>query len=105
MTGASSFFPVSVRGIAGTARIASGTWRGESCERRLRLIVPRSSSSSSTPSARTTNSTSSPGAALVVLEVDDEAVGELRQLLDHAVELARAEPHAAAVERRVRAAA
>ena len=40
-------------------------------------------------------------AALVVLEVDDEAVGDLRQLLDDGVELGRAEPHAAAVERRV----
>ena len=43
-------------------------------------------------------------AALVVLEVDDEAVGDLRQLLDDAVELARAEADAAAVERRVGAA-
>ena len=37
-------------------------------------------------------------AALVVLEVHDEAVRDLRQLLDDAVELARAEADAAAVE-------
>ena len=43
-------------------------------------------------------------AALVVLEMDDQAVGDLRQLLDDAVELAGAEAHAAAVERRVGAA-
>ena len=30
MTGSSSFLPVSVRGIAGTAATVSGTWRGES---------------------------------------------------------------------------
>ena len=41
---------------------------------------------------------------LVVLEVDDEAVRDLRQLLDDAVELTRAETDAAAVERGVRAA-
>ena len=104
LTGASSFLPVSVRGIAGTARIMSGTWRGESCERRLRLMLPRSSSSSATPSASTTKSSELARASLVVLEVDDEAVRDLRQLLDDAVELARAEADAAAVERRVRAA-
>src|SRR3990172_1830397 len=38
------------------------------------------------------------------LEVDDEAVEHLVELLDDRVELARAEPDAAAVERRVRAA-
>ena len=43
-------------------------------------------------------------AALVVLEMHDETVGDLRQLLDDAVELAGAEAHAAAVERRVGAA-
>jgi hypothetical protein len=64
-------------------------------------MLPRSSSSSSTPSANTTNSTSSPRAALVVLEMDHEAVRDLRQLLDDAVELACAEAHASAVERRV----
>ena len=33
LTGVSSFLPVSVRGIAVTARNSSGTWRGESSER------------------------------------------------------------------------
>ena len=61
----------------------------------------RRSSSSSAPSASTTKSTSSPGAALVVLEMDDEAVDDLGQLLDDAVELAGPEAHAAAIERRV----
>ena len=43
-------------------------------------------------------------ASLVVLEMDDEAVGDLGQLLDDAVELTRAEADAAAVEGGVRAA-
>ena len=46
LTGVSSFFPVSVRGIEGTARIMSGTWRGDSCERKLWAMLLRSSSSS-----------------------------------------------------------
>ena len=43
-------------------------------------------------------------AAAGVLEVHDEAVGDLGQRLDDRVELGGAEAHAAAVERRVGAA-
>ena len=104
LTGASSFLPVSVRGIAGTATIVSGTWRGESSERSAPAIRARSSSSSSRSSASDDEEDQLAGAALVVLEVHDQAVGDLRQLLDDGVELARAHAHAAAVERRVGAA-
>ena len=38
LTGVSSFLPVSVRGIAGTATIVSGTCRGESCDRSVPAI-------------------------------------------------------------------
>ena len=51
----------------------------------------------------TTNSSSSPFPPRV-RQVDDEGVGDLRQLLDDPVELRRTEPHTAAVQRRVGAA-
>ena len=104
LDGASSFFPVSVRGIAGTARIVSGTWRGESCDRRsladrvAQLVVEHDAVGEHDEQHELA------GASLVVLEVDDEAVHDLRQLLDDAVELAGAETDAAAVEGGVRAA-
>src|SRR3989304_20716 len=47
LTGTSSFFPVSVRGIAGTATTVSGAWRGESDVRSAPLI--RASASASGP--------------------------------------------------------
>src|SRR5690606_27789138 len=40
----------------------------------------------------------------LALEEDDEGVDDLGHGIEHLVELARAEPHAATVERRVRAA-
>ena len=104
LTGASSFLPVSVRGIAGTARIGSGTWRGESCDAQrsadaaAQVVVELDAVGEHDEEHELAR------AALVVLEVDDQAVGDLGQLLDDAVELAGAEPHAAAVERRVGAA-
>ena len=104
MTGASSFFPVSVRGIAGTARIVSGTWRGESCERRLRLMRAAQLVVQLGAVGEHDEQHELARAPLVVLEVDDEAVRDLGQLLDDAVELARAEADAAAVEGGVRAA-
>ena len=61
LTGPSSFFPVSVRGTAGTATIASGRWRGESSERSISLMRARSAASSRAPSRMTTNRISSPG--------------------------------------------
>ena len=100
MTGASSFLPVSVRGIAGTAAIVSGTWRGESCERSAAAIRARSSSSSVGDDEQHQLAR----AALVVLEVHDQAVRAPRGAPRHRVELARPHAHAAAVERRVRAA-
>ena len=104
LTGASSFLPVSVRGIAGTARIVSGTWRGESCERRPRPMLVAQLVVELDAVGEHDEQHELARAALVVLEMDDEAVRDLRQLLDDAVELARAEADAAAVERRVRAA-
>ncbi len=101
LTGSSSFLPVIVRGIAGTATIVVGlVARGERRAQRVRRSARAASSSSSSPSRRTTKRSSSS----VVLEVDDERVEDLVELLDDAVELARPEPDAAAVQRRVGAA-
>ena len=101
MTGSSSFLPVSVRGIAGTATIVVGhvarRERGRAARSAMRA---RSSSSSSTPVAQDDEQEQLVGS----LEVDDQAVEHLVELLDDDVELARAEPDAAAVERRVGAA-
>src|SRR5581483_10677919 len=55
LTGTSIFLSLKVRGMAGTARMSSGTWRGETCWRIVALIFCFSASSSSSPSARTTN--------------------------------------------------
>ena len=98
-TGASSFFPVSVRGIAGTARIASGTWRGESwggaglADAAVQIVVQLDA-------VGEYDEQQAAGAALVVLEVHHQAVRDLGKLLDDAVELAGSEPDAAAVEGR-----
>ena len=60
MTGSSSFFPVSVRGIAGTTSTESGMWRGESDARSAAAMRARSSSSTIASAAGTTNRISSP---------------------------------------------
>ena len=104
MTGTSSFLPDSVRGIAGTAWIASGTWRGDSSARRARAIGARSASSSATPSREHDEQQQLAGAAGPVLEVDDERVRDPGQRLDDRVELRGPQPDAAAVERGVGAA-
>ena len=100
LTGASSFLPVSVRGIAGTAAIVSGTWRGESCER----SAPAIRDAQVVVELGDDEQHQLPRPAVVVLEVHDQAVGHLRELLDDRVELARPHADTAAVERRVRAA-
>ena len=100
LTGSSSFLPVSVRGIAGTATIASGAWRGESALRSVagirasQLVVELDALAEHDEQEQLVR----------LLEVDDEAVEHLVELLDDRVELARPEPDAAAVERRVGAA-
>ena len=103
LTGTSIFLPLSVRGIAGTATISSGTWRGESCARIAVLIRAFSASSSSTPSAQDHEQRHTVP-AVRQLEPDDQAVADLGEALDDAVQLARAEPDALAIEGRVRAA-
>ena len=90
LTGASSFLPVIVRGTAGTATIASGTWRGESSERSAPAIRARSVVVELALVVQRDEEDQLAGAALVVLAVHDQAVGDLRELLDHGVELARA---------------
>ena len=99
-TGTSSFFPVSVRGIAGTATTVSGACRGESAVRSAPLM--RASSAVVELEARAEHDEQEQ--LVLLLEVDDEAVEHLVELLDDRVDLARPEPDAAAVERRVRAA-
>ena len=94
LTGTSIFLPVSVRGTAGTATISSGTWRCESAVRIAPLIRARVASSSSTPVGED-DEQRHPVAAVRQLEPDDEAVDDLGQALDDAVQLARPEPDAA----------
>ena len=101
LTGSSSFFPVSVRGIAGHARrscqargAARARSRSVALHARLELAVQLD--------ARAQHDEQDELVRL--LEVDDEAVEHVVELLDHGVELARAEPDAAAVEGRVGAA-
>ena len=101
LTGISSFLPVSVRGIARTCSIVSGTWRGESSERRLRPIRCAQSVVEHGAVGEHDEEQQLARPSLVVLQMHHEAVDDLRQLLDDAVELARAEPDAAAVERGV----
>ena len=64
----------------------------------------RSASSSAAPSREHDEQQQLARAAAGVLEMDDEAVGDLGQRLDDGVELGRAQADAAAVERRVGAA-
>ena len=103
LTGSSSFFPVSVRGIAGTTSTESGMWRGESDARSAAAMRARSSSSTTALGGRREEQDQLARPALRVLQVHDQAVGDLREGLDDGVELAGSQPHAAAVERRVRA--
>ena len=105
LTGASSFLPVSVRGIAGTdddrvghvPRRQLAAERGRRSRRGARRRARR-------PSAGTTNSSSSPAPPPASSRCTTSASMHLGHVLDHGVELAGAEPHAAAVERRVGAA-
>ena len=103
MTGSSSFLPVRLRGTARTGRIESGTWRGERLLRSAVTSRSRSSSGSS-PSDGDDEQDELARTAVGVLEVHDEAVVDLAELLDDAVEVGRADAHAAAVERGVGAA-
>ena len=103
-TGTSSFLPDSVRGTAGTARIASGTCRGDSSVRSAAHDARRAGRRrASAPGASATNSSELAHrlVGVVALEVHDEAVGDLGQTLDDRVEVAGAEAHATAVERGV----
>ncbi len=103
LTGTSIFLPVSVRGIAGTVRISSGTWRGDR-SRRIAAVDPASQAVVERRAWLEGDEQRHPVAAVRPFETDDEAVGNLGDRLDDPVELARPEADAAAVERRVRAA-
>ena len=104
LTGASSFLPVSVRGIPGTTTISSGTWRGDSWLRRADTTRLRSAVVDVGAGRGDDEQQQLAHPAAGVLEVDDERVGHLGQVLDDRVELAGPQPHAATVERRVAAA-
>jgi hypothetical protein len=98
LTGTSRTLPDSVRGTSATSRTSLGTWRGEQSSRHLagdpldEVVVERGALAQHDEQRH------------VVVEVDDERVGDLGQRQDGAVDLARPHPHAAAVDRRVRAA-
>ena len=97
LTGSSSFLPVSVRGIAGTATISSGRCLGERLVRSASAIRL----SQRVVEGDAVAEDDEQEQVVRLLEVDDEAVEHLVELLDDAVELARPEPHAATVQRRV----
>ena len=100
MTGTSSFLPVSVRGMSDTATIASGTWR----ELAAKLLSdPLAQGVVDLDVLRDDEQQQLADPALRVLEVNDQRLGYLGQAFDHRVELARAEPHPASVQGRVRA--
>src|ERR1700730_8222546 len=82
-TGTSSFFPDSVRGMPGTWWISSGTWRGESWDRRA------------PPGGHHVKDQPPLGAEPA--GVHHQAVGDLTEALDHAVELTGPHPDPAAV--------
>ena len=104
LIGFSSFLPVIVRGIAGTCfdRVGHVPGRQLPAQRGAdpvaQGVVERGAV------GRGDEQQQPPGAALRVLQVDHQRVGDLGQLLDNGVELGGAEPHPAAVEGRVRAA-
>ena len=101
-TGTSSFLPDSVRGTDGTASISSGTWRGDSSVRSAaRIRAGQVVVELATGRERDEQDEPAEPAALVVLEVHDQAVGDLGEALDDGVEVARTEAHAAPVERGV----
>src|ERR1700722_4594394 len=90
--------------MPGTWWISSGTCRGESWDRSAERSRPARSSSSSPPAAGTTYKISRPSArsqpapGAEPAGVHHQAVGDLSEALDHAVELTGAHPHPAAVE-------
>ena len=84
--------------MAGTATMRSGTWRGDRSARSAVTIRRRRSSSRVAPGASDTNSKQLAEPAAGVLQVDDEAVGDLGQRLHDGVELGGADADPAAVE-------
>ena len=107
MTGSSSFLPDSVRGTAGTASMTSGVCRGDSSlasalRMRAAQLVGQLEAVGQLDEQ---DQLAEPTGVAGVLDVDDEAVGDLVEPLDDGVEVARPEAHAAAVERGVGAAA
>ena len=105
MTGTSSFLPDRVRGMAGTASMRSGTWRGDSSDRSAPVMrVPQVVVELRAGCGRDEQDQLAHavvvivGGTLGVVEVHDQAVGDLGERLDDGVEVARAEAHAAPVQ-------
>ena len=101
-SGTSSFLPDNVRGTDGIGvdQVGDVAWGELGAQRvpqpRPQLVVDRR------PVGGGDEQDQLAGPALVVLEVDDDAVGDLVEPLDDGVEVARPEPDAAAVEGGVR---
>ena len=89
-TGTSNFLPDSVRGIAGTAIIASGTWRGDS-SRRSAPAMRAASVVVELDAGRERDEQQELALHVVAaaLEVHDEAVVDLGERVDDRVEVAR----------------
>ena len=101
LTGTSSFLPVRVCGTAVIAMMSSGTCRGEACaamarlDRLLQLVVERGAGGEDDEQRQ-------PVAAVAELGPDHQRLGQLRELVDHGVDVGAAEPDAVAVEGGVR---
>ena len=106
LTGTSSFLPRQrARHRRAPGGSSSGTCRGDSAVRSSRGDLGRAARRRArAPSAEHDEQQQLAGAALGVLQVHDQRVGDLGQALDHGVELGGAQPDAAAVEGRVGAA-
>ena len=89
--------------MSATATIFAGTWRGEAPARIFDLDRRRRSASSSVTPSRKPHEQHD---AHVVVEIlaDGERLQHLRHALDLRIDLRRADPHAAGIERRVGAA-
>ena len=84
--------------------ISSGTWRGDRLVRSARLIESLRSSSWHPVGEGDEQDQRTGTASVGVLEMHDEAVGDAVDGLDHAVDLAGADAHAATIQRCVGAA-
>ena len=97
LTGTSSFFPVRVCGMAVTAMMSSGTCRGDACAAISAVDLPPELVVEGGAGGQH-DEQGQPVAAVAELGPDHQRLGQLRELVDHGVDVGAAEPDAVAVE-------